>query len=40
MVQLDRYPGGKLARKDKRAFIDISQIARQNDRRFSDLNSI
>ena len=39
-IQLGRYPGGKVARKDKHAYTDVSQIARQKDRRFSDLTTI
>jgi hypothetical protein len=39
-IQLGRYPGGKVARKDKHAYTDVSQIARQKDRRFSDLTAI
>jgi hypothetical protein len=39
-IQLGRYPGGKVARKDKHAYTDVSQIARQEDRRFSDLTTI
>ena len=37
-TQVANWPlSGKVARKDKRAYIDVSQKARQNDRRFSDL---
>src|ERR1700733_11822624 len=44
-IQLDRYPGGKLPPKwqsgeeGQHTYIDVSQIARQNDRWFSDLTT-